>query len=158
MSAIPRTYYDWTVVLNELKEKNNDQETLRCMHEGTIEWQAGVAERFAQKLTEAINCRMNMAADKFQKDMNNARGQDRGIVQALLSLRGEMGFLLQAINLPVIPEKDRGQYAALVRAQADRIQQSLEASAQKDRSGKLSSIVRNHKVNWGMPSGEEDAL
>jgi uncharacterized protein YicC (UPF0701 family) len=127
----PRTYSEWVEALDL----------------GTIEWQSGVAERFAKKLTDTINTRMNAATDKFQKDLNNARGAEGQVIQALLSLRKEMQFLSQAINLPAIPEKDRGQYYQLVRAQADSMQSSLEDSAKKDRSGKMSSIVRNHKVN-----------
>jgi tRNA U34 5-carboxymethylaminomethyl modifying enzyme MnmG/GidA len=90
---------------------------------------------------------MNGANERFQRDMTNAKGQEGPIVQALLALRKEMAFLTDAINLPAIPEKDRGQYVQLVRAQADKMQQSLEDSAKNDRSGKLASIVRNHKIN-----------
>ena len=106
-----------------------------------------MAERFAKKLVDTINARMNAATDKFQKSMSRSGGQEGAIVQALLALRKELSFLVKAIDLPVIPEKDRAQYCNLVREQADQIQTSLEDSAKKDRSGKLSSIVRNHKVN-----------
>ena len=68
-------------------------------------------------------------------------------MQALLSLRKEMSFLARAINLPALPEKDRQHYVQLVLSQADSMQKSLEDSAKKDRSGKMSSIIRNHKVN-----------
>ena len=56
-------------------------------------------------------------------------------------------FLHKAIDLPVIPEKDRQKYCQLVIDQANKVQQSLENSAKNDRSGKLASIVRNNKVN-----------
>ena len=117
------------------------------MQRGTIEWQSGVAERFAKKLIDVINYRMNAASDKFQKEMTRSNGQERAIVQALLALRKEMCFLSKAINLPAIPEKDRQQYHQLVISQANSMQTSLEDSAKKDRSGKLASIVRNNKVN-----------
>ena len=58
-----------------------------------------------------------------------------------------MSFLLQAVNLPAIPEDERQYYLNLVVEQANAIQESLENSAKNDRSGKLSSMVRNHKVN-----------
>lgn len=51
------------------------------------------------------------------------------------------------INLPALPEKERQHYLQLVIEQANTMQKSLEDSAKKDRSGKLASIVRNHKVN-----------
>lgn len=143
----PRTYAEWVDVLDMLKNKIDDESVLFAMQQGTIEWQSGVAERFAKKLIDVINYRMNSASDKFQKEMGRAYGQERVIVQALLALRKEMCFLSKAINLPAIPENDRQQYYELVISQADNMQSSLEDSAKKDRSGKLASIVRNNKVN-----------
>lgn len=143
----PRTYAEWVAVLDMLKNKIDDESVLFAMQQGTIEWQLGVAERFAKKMIDVINYRMNSASDKFQKEMGRAYGQERAIVQALLALRKEMCFLSKAINLPAIPENDRQQYYELVISQADNMQSSLEDSAKKDRSGKLASIVRNNKVN-----------
>ena len=143
----PCTYAEWVSVLNMLKEKKDDQEVLKALQQGTIEWQSGVAERFSKKLIDAVNHRMNSATDKFQKEMNRSRGQERAIVQALLALRRELSFLAKAINLPVLPEKDREHYYQLVISQANSIQSSLEDSAKTDRTGKMSSIVRNNKVN-----------
>lgn len=145
--AVPHTYSEWVDVLEVLQSKTDDEAVLEAMLRGTLEWQSGVAERFAQRLIDVINYRMNGASDRFQKEMTRAGGQERAIVQALLALRKEMSFLSRAINLPVIPEKDREQYHKLVIDQANTMQSSLEDSAKKDRTGKLSSIVRNHKVN-----------
>lgn len=147
MITAPHTYAEWAGILDVFKSKENDKEVLEAMQKGTIEWQSGVAERFAKRLIDAVNFRMNAASDKFQKDLNYARGQEGAMVQALLSLRKEMAFLAQAINLPVLPDKDRQYYLGLVLQQADTMQKSLEDSAKKDRSGKMSSIVRNHKIN-----------
>jgi hypothetical protein len=143
----PTTYAEWAELLDKLKEKTNDTDVLSALKQGTISWQSGVAERFTQKLVNTINTRMNAATDKFQKELTRGHGQEGLIVQAILALRKEMAFLYNAINLPAIPEKDRAQYCALVRGQADKMQVSLEESARKDRTGKMSSIVRNHKVN-----------
>jgi len=143
----PATYAEWADLLDLLKDKVNDAEVLLALQQGTIAWQVGVAERFANKLIDTINSRMNVATDKFGKDMARSAGQEGAIVQAILALRKEMAFLYTAIDLPAIPEKDREQYRSLVREQADKMQTSLEDSARKDKSGKMSSIVRNHKVN-----------
>ncbi len=147
MIQTPHTYSEWNAVLDMLRDRQDDAAVLAAMQQGTLAWQSGVAERFAKKLVDTINARMNAATDKFQKSMSRSGGQEGAIVQALLALRKELSFLVKAIDLPVIPEKDRAQYCNLVREQADQIQTSLEDSAKKDRSGKLSSIVRNHKVN-----------
>lgn len=147
MIPAPHTYAEWVSVLTVFKNKTNDEEALKAMKAGTLEWQSGVAERFSAKLIDAVNARMNAASDKFQKDLSRSRGQEGAIIQALLALRKEMSFLEQAIDLPVLPEKVRQHYLNLVKEQADTMQKSLEDSARNDRSGKLSSIVRNHKVN-----------
>ncbi len=145
--APPKTYYEWAAVLDRLKAGDDDDAVLAAMQKGTIQWQAGVAERFAKKLIDVINRRMNAASDRFRKEMTRSNGQERAIVQALLALRKELCFLAKAIDLPAIPEKDRHQYHRLVLEQADCMQSSLEDSAKKDRSGKLASIVRNNRVN-----------
>ena len=147
MIAAPHTYSDWAKILDLFKAKQNDTDILSAMQSGTLEWQSGVADRFSKRLVEAVNLRMNMASDKFQRDLNNARGAEGAIVQALLSLRREMAFLTKAVNIPALPEEYRRQYVQLVVSQADKMQRSLEDSAKKDRSGKMSSIIRNHRVN-----------
>lgn len=145
--APPKTYAEWFDIFEKLKSKTDDAAVLSAMQEGTVEWQSGVAERFAKKLIDTINFRMNAASDRFQKEMNRSNGREGAIVQALLALRREMCFLTKAVNLPAIPEKDRQQYIRLVTEQANNMQSSLEESAKKDRSGKLASIVRNNRVN-----------
>lgn len=143
----PHTYSEWAAVLAVFKEKSNDGDVFAAMRAGSIEWQSGIAERFTKKFIDAVNTRMNMASDKFQLEMSRAGGQESAIVQAILSLRKEMMFLVQVTNLPAIPEEERKHYVDLVVRQADLMQKSLEDSAKHDRTGKLSSIVRNHKVN-----------
>ncbi len=147
MTKAPHTYAEWVNIIDKLKAKTDDDEVLYAMKQGTIEWQTGVAERFLKKLADAINSRMNMASDKFQKAISRPNAEEREIVQALLSLRKEMAFLTGAVDLPALPENERSQYKQLVISQACKMQSSLEESAKKDRSGKLLTIVRNHKVN-----------
>ena len=147
MITTPHTYSEWVTVLTVLKNKTDDEEVIKKMKAGTVEWQSGVAERFSKRLIDAVNTRMNAASDKFQIDLSRAHGQEGAIVQALLALRKEMAFLAEAINLPALPDKERQYYLNLVLEQANNMQKSLEDSAKHDRSGKLSSIVRNHKVN-----------
>lgn len=105
MIPAPHTYSEWVSVLDIFKAKSNDSEVLTAMKNGTVEWQSGVAERFSKRLIDSVNYRMNTASDKFQKEMSRAYGSEGAIVQALLALRKEMSFLVQAIDLPALPEK-----------------------------------------------------
>ena len=143
----PESYAEWADVLDALASRRNDAEVLSAMQAGTLPWQSGVAERFARRLIDTVNGRMNAATDQFQKNMSRSRGQESLIVQAVLGLRKELQFLARVMDIPVIPEKDRSQYVQMMRKQADQIQKSLEDSARTDRTGKLASIVRNHRVN-----------
>lgn len=147
MIPAPHTYADWVHVLDILKARSNDAEVLEAMRNGTVEWQTGVAERFSKRLIDTVNHRMNAASDKFQKEMNRSGGSEGAVVQALLSLRKEMAFLAKAMDLPALPERERCHYRQLVAEQADKMQRSLEDSAGRDRSGRMASIVRNHRVN-----------
>ena len=143
----PQTYAEWVNVLTVFKNKDDDETVLKMMKSGTIEWQYGVAERFSTKLIDAVNYRMNVASDKFQKDLLKSQGYEGAIIQSILSLR--------AINLPAIPDKERQHYLNLVIEQANSMQKSLEESAKQDRSGKMSSIIRNHKINSFLNKGEQ---
>lgn len=143
----PHTYAEWAQVLDILGSKADDEAVLRALQQGTIVWQAGVAERFVQKLADAVNTRLNMATDLFQQNIRHAGGQEGPLVQALLSLRRELSFLYAAVDIPAVPGKERAQFRNLVKQQADKMQCSLEDTARQDRFGKMSSLVRNHRVN-----------
>lgn len=147
MITIPHTYAQWVELLVQFRDKVDDENVIAAMQQGSLEWQAGVAERFATRLIDAVNTRMNVATDKLQKEILRSQGQERLIVQALLGARKELTLMMKAVNVSVLPEKDRLQYHQLVITQADSIQKALEDSARTDRTGKLSNIIRNHKVN-----------
>ena len=137
-------YSEWVDILNILKNRTNDEEVLEVMKKGTIEWQSGVAERLTKRLINIVNERMQYAIDKYQRVKYY---DERGFIQSLLNLRKELKFLSEVLNIAIIPEKDREQYRDLVVNQANIIQNSLEESAKNDHSGKLLSIVKNHRVN-----------
>ena len=62
MIQAPHTYAEWAEIIKLFKNKSDDRNVLEAMHQGTIEWQSGVAERFTGKLMEATNARLNAAA------------------------------------------------------------------------------------------------
>lgn len=140
----PMIYSEWVDILNILKNRTNDEEVLEVMKKGTIEWQSGVAERLTKRLINIVNERMQYAIDKYQSVKYY---DERGFIQSLLNLRKKLKFLSEVLNIAIIPEKDREQYRDLVVNQANIIQNSLEESAKNDHSGKLLSIVKNHRVN-----------
>lgn len=74
--APPTTYSEWTIVLNTLKDKVDDEAVLYAIEHGTIEWQSGVAERFSKKLIDVINFRMNAQLISFRLKWEGLMGRN----------------------------------------------------------------------------------
>ena len=113
------------------------------MQEGEIVWQSGVAERFLRKLVDTVNFRLNKAIDSFQK---SRQSDENEIVQSLMQLRRELQFMLKVVDINAIPVKEKMELRNMIINQSNSIQESLEKSSESDRSGKLSSIIKNNKV------------
>ena len=143
MNKAPKIYADWVKMFELLKSCEDDENILNLMQEGTIVWQSGVAERFLKRLVDTINFRLDRATDNFQK----ARQTDENeIIQSLMKLRRELQFILKTVDLNAIPVKEKTELRNMIINQSNSMQESLEKSAESDRTGKLSSIIKNNKV------------
>ena len=143
MNKAPKIYADWIKVFNTLKSGEDDEAILPLMQEGEIVWQSGVAERFLRKLVDTVNFRLNKAIDNFQK---SRQSDENEIVQSLMQLRRELQFMLKVVDINAIPVKEKTELRNMIINQSNSIQESLEKSSESDRSGKLSSIIKNNKV------------
>ena len=143
MNKAPKIYADWVKVFNVLKSGEDDENILALMQEGIVVWQSGVAERFLKRLVEAVNFRLNKATDNFQKSRQTDENE---IIQSLMQLRRELQFILKAVVINAIPVKEKMELRNMIINQSNSIQESLEKSAESDRTGKLSSIIKNNKV------------
>ena len=143
MDKAPKIYADWIKAFDVLKSGEDDEAILPLMQEGEIVWQSGVAERFLRKLVDTVNFRLNKAIDSFQK---SRQSDENEIVQSLMQLRRELQFILKAVDINAIPVKEKMELRNMIINQSNSIQESLEKSAESDRTGKLSSIIKNNKV------------
>ena len=143
MNKAPKIYADWIKVFDVLKSGEDDEAILPLMQEGEIVWQSGVAERFLRKLVDTVNFRLNKAIDNFQK---SRQSDENEIVQSLMQLRRELQFILKVVDINTIPVKEKTELRNMIINQSNSIQESLEKSAESDRTGKLSSIIKNNKV------------
>lgn len=143
MDKAPKIYADWIKVFNVLKSGEDDEAILSLIQEGEIVWQSGVAERFLRKLVDTINFRLNKATDAFQRSHQTDENE---IVQSLMQLRRELQFMLKVVDINAIPVKEKTELRNMIINQSNSIQESLEKSSESDRSGKLSSIIKNNKV------------
>ena len=143
MNKAPKIYADWIKVFDVLKSGEDDEAILPLMQEGEIVWQSGVAERFLRKLVDTVNFRLNKAIDNFQK---SRQSDENEIVQSLMQLRRELQFMLKVVDINEVPVKEKMELRNMIINQSNSIQESLEKSSESDRSGKLSSIIKNNKV------------
>ena len=143
MNKAPKIYADWIKVFDILKSGEDDEAILSLMQEGEIVWQSGVAERFLRKLVDTVNFRLNKAIDSFQK---SRQSDENEIVQSLMQLRRELQFMLRVVDINAVPVKEKMELRNMIINQSNSIQESLEKSSESDRSGKLSSIIKNNKV------------
>ena len=143
MNKAPKIYADWVKVFELLKSCEDDENVLNLMQEGTIVWQSGVAERFLKRLVDTINFRLDRATDNFQKARQTDENES---IQSLMQLRRELQFILKTVDLNAIPVKEKTELRNMIINQSNSMQESLEKSAESDRTGKLSSIIKNNKV------------
>jgi hypothetical protein len=143
----PTTYKEWIDCLQLLKDPSQENQAIEAMKNGELKWQSGVAERFTKQLFDVVNYRLNLATKKFQKQQVNTINSESNYVQALLGLRKELQKLEELVTISAIPEAEQRKFRASIKESADNMQQSLEDSAKSDYSGKLLSIVKNHRVN-----------
>ena len=143
MNKAPKIYADWIKVFNVLKSGEDDEAILPLMQEGEIVWQSGVAERFIRKLVDTVNFRLDKAIDNFQK---SHWSDENEIIQSLMQLRRELQFMLKVVDINAVPVKEKTELRNMIINQSNSIQESLEKSSESDRSGKLSSIIKNNKV------------
>ena len=143
MDKAPKIYADWIKAFDVLQSSEDDEAILPLMQEGEIVWQSGVAERFLRKLVDTVNFRLDKAIDNFQK---SHRSDENEIIQSLMQLRRELQFMLKVVDINAVPVKEKTELRNMIINQSTSIQESLEKSSESDRSGKLSSIIKNNKV------------
>ena len=144
---VPANYADWCTLFDEIASGPKDEEYLDVISKGTISWTSGVAERFVKIAADMIEKRINKAQDVYQRQMKNARGVSNNISTALLTLRKEYRYVYSLAAVLPIPEDYRNQLTKMVQDHADTTQQSLEDSAKADRTGHLTTLVKNAHMN-----------
>lgn len=144
----PKTYAEWAGLIQAFKNHEyDDKDVIQAMKNGSLAWQSGVAERFIERFMDAINTRLNGAIDRFQKGILRGTSSDYALTQSIFSLRKEFEILTSVADIPAIPQEQRSQILGIIKQQADKIQESLENSAKRDRTGKMGNLIRNNRVN-----------
>lgn len=148
MRKPPCTYAQWLDLIDDFKDKVDDGEVIAAMKQGTLDWQPGVSERFCKSLIDAANFRMNAAVDRFNGELGRVGSGERGLVNAMITLRQEYATIANALNLQALPEETRLSFVRIVKEEADQRQKSLEGSASgADKTGRMKYLVKQTPVN-----------
>ncbi|MGJ7528049.1 hypothetical protein [Variovorax sp. GB1P17] len=141
----PQSYAQWSQCLDRLASGTQDEACLEHMGRGQLSWSGGVGPLFAQRLADEFNARLTRCSEHLTRDLRS--GSDEGtVVRAILNARQSLFFLHRLTLVPAFAETLRTHLKGEVRKFAERSQQSLEDSAQADRSGRLRLLLQNNNL------------
>ena len=143
----PTTYAEWVECFDLAKEGTHDEEVLKCIKEGVLTLTAGVGGRIAKQINEVIQFRLKKASDKFARAMEFNKGDVNMLTNSLLQLRKEFKFLIEFVQISILPEEDVKKFVDIIKEQAELMQESLETTSKSDRTGMLTSIIRRNRIN-----------
>jgi hypothetical protein len=142
--SAPSTYAEWVPLLERFRD--GDDSVIELLLTGTLEWTNVVAERWTARVTEAFDARLQKVAARLQLGLDRARGDTFLVSQALLGARRSLSPLHTAAAMSCAPENVRQHFANVVAQFAARTQESLEASATRNRSDLLLKALRDNPL------------
>ncbi len=150
--TVPTTYADWSDWLDVFAKGGRDAEVLSALGSGRMSWSPGVAEMFGKRLSETLSERLTSCGESLSRNMSRS-SEETSLLRAIFDTRRALLLLHRFSSLAPLPELLSKHLCAQVASFAQRTQSSLEDSAKKDRSGRLSSLFRNNTlVNYASQS------
>ena len=146
---VPRTYYEWSLLLKVLKNKMSDisdEEVSNAMEQGEFTWKRESTSRLMTRILNCIRTRIEMAHDKFRQE-SQYFSEEANVVKAMIALRKEFKFLLKISEISHFPEIIQRNIREYIQEYADEMQTSLESSTKDDKIGRFHSIIKNNRVN-----------
>jgi hypothetical protein len=142
----PSTYAEWAACCDQLLKGDSDEDSLAAMQAGQLEWTSGVAERITRRVHEVFDSRLKSLGEKFQRDVNHARGHETLLANALLDIRKRLLPVARLASMPAWPDMVKQSLQQSLQQFVERTQNSLESSARNDRTGRMLDIVRRNRV------------
>ncbi|WP_420998238.1 hypothetical protein ACKI2N_023850 [Cupriavidus sp. 30B13] len=144
----PHTYAEWSACLEAFGRGDSDEIALDAMRAGTLSWSGGVAPLFARRISEVLSLRLQRVADEMARALRagHAGAGHVALSRTLLDARRKLWVLSRLAQLPALPAEVRDSLQGQLRQYASQAQQSLEDSAQGDRSGQLASVIRHNAL------------
>lgn len=130
-SAPPRTYAEWSVLLDRFAQ--GDDSVLEAMGQGSIQWDAGVAEPWSARLSEALDGRLQALSRQLNLWLKRmSSGAD--LAQTMLQTRRALGPLVTFCAMPSLPDPVRTFLQQTLERWVTTSQSSLESSLAADRT------------------------
>lgn len=123
-----------------------DINIMNTLKTGTIPWNAGVAERFAKRLFELINYRIDKL-NRIYNERLSACNDYFSLSNLLILYRKELKFLKDLTKIPALPEDISNELTTMIIEFAQKIQTDLEKSAKKDLSGEMIRIILGNRLD-----------
>lgn len=152
MTAVspPATYSEWVPLLERFRD--GDDSVLELLLAGTLDWTNVVAERWTARVAEAFDARLKTVTSRLQLALDRSRGDVFSVSQSLLGARRALAPLHAATAMSCAPESVREHFAAEVARFAARTQESLEASAKRNRADLLLKALRDNPLTIVVPA------
>jgi prophage DNA circulation protein len=142
----PTTYADWVSSFQIFRDGLQDEELLVAVSKGKVPWTKGVAERFTQKMSEAVSARLQRAVDQFAKDLGRASGEENAVVQAILTLRRQISYLIRFVTSSTFPEEIVKKFSEEIEKNAQYIQNYLFEEVKKSSNSRLLRVVQHTPI------------
>ena len=143
----PTSYYEWTKILEYIKDKPRNDLYIETLNKGMIDADKGLIIKLAGEVENLINYRTQKELNSFMQYLRTSIDYN-GLSLELIKLKKELVFDMKLSNIKVFNEEIRKKLSNNVQKQADAIQNVLiEKTKDIDRTGMMNSLIRNNPVN-----------
>ena len=143
----PTSYFEWTKILEYIKDKPRNDLYLETLNKGTLDADQGLLIRLSQEVENLINYRLKRELNSFMEYIKNKIDYN-GLSLELIKLKKELIYDRKLSNINIFTNDIKTRLTETLQKQADSIQNVLmERTKNIDRTGLMNSLVKNNPVN-----------
>jgi hypothetical protein len=142
----PSTYSSWLDLFERFQA--GDDEVLPALEAGTLTWSSGVAQRWTERVSEALTARLGVLATQLQRAIGRAAGDLHAVARALGEARRGLAPLARFCALAAMPAEVRAHLRRELERWTEQTQASLERQAERLRGdqGLLLATLRSSRL------------
>ena len=143
----PTSYFEWTKILEYIKDKPRNDLYLDTLNKGTLDADQSLLVRLSQEVENLINYRLKKELNSFMEYIKNKIDYN-GLSLELIKLKKELIYDRKLSNINIFTNDIKTRLTETLQKQADNIQNVLmERTKNIDRTGLMNSLVKNNPVN-----------